>query len=44
MTTVDTAWSVPLRMLTQIPVGVAALMLIHYYQMTFNKPARPGAS
>ncbi len=41
---VDAAWTVPLRMLTQIPVGVAALMLIHYYQMTFNKPARPGAS
>jgi Glycosyltransferase family 87 len=44
LTTVDAAWSVPLRMLTQIPVGVAALMLIHYYQMTFNEPARPGAS
>jgi len=42
--TIEQAWAIPLWTVTQIPVGVAGLMLIHYYQMTFNKPARPGAS
>lgn len=42
--TVERAWAIPLWTLTQIPVGVAALMLVHYYQRTFTTMAGPGSS
>jgi hypothetical protein len=42
--TVERAWAIPAWTLTQIPVGVAALMLVHYYQKTFAAPAGPGTS
>lgn len=42
--TVQRAWAVPLWTVPQIPVGVAALMLVHYYQKTFAAPAGPGTS
>ncbi len=42
--TVERAWAVPFWTVIQIPVGVAALMLVHYYQSTFAAPARPGKS
>jgi hypothetical protein len=42
--TVERAWSVPLWTVPQIPVGVAALMLVHYYQGTFTATAGPRAS
>jgi hypothetical protein len=45
---VERAWALPLWTLTQIPVGVAALMLVHYYQghyqKTFTASAEPGSS
>jgi len=46
--TVARGWSIPLWTVTQIPVGVAALMLVDGYQRcyrkTFTTPAKPGAS
>jgi hypothetical protein len=42
--TVERAWAIPAWTVTQIPVGVAALMLVHYYQKTFATPAGPGTS
>jgi Glycosyltransferase family 87 len=42
--TVVRAWAVPIWTLTDIPVGVAGLMLVHYYQTTFTAPAGPVAS
>jgi Glycosyltransferase family 87 len=44
--TLERAWALPLWTLNQIPVGVAGLMLLHYYhyQRTFAAPARPGSS
>jgi len=42
--TVERAWAVPLLTVPQIPVGVAALMLVHYYQRTFAAPDGPGPS
>jgi hypothetical protein len=42
--TVERAWAIPAWTVTQIPVGVAALMLVHYYQGSFTAPAGPGAS
>ena len=42
--TVEQAWAVPFWTTTQIPVGVAALMLAHYCQTTFTVPARPSPS
>ncbi len=44
--TVERAWAVPFWTLIQIPVGVTALMLAHYYhyQRTFAAPARAGSS
>ncbi len=36
--TVERAWAIPFWTVTQIPVGVAALMLVHYYQRTFAAP------
>jgi hypothetical protein len=45
----ERAWAVPLWTLTQIPVGVAGMMMLHYYQETaaqgaFTAPASPGTS
>lgn len=42
--TVERAWAVPLWTVPQMPVAVAALMLVHYYQKTFAAPPRPGSS
>ena len=42
--TVERAWAVPLWTAIQTPVGVAALMLVHYYQRTFTAPPEPGTS
>ncbi len=42
--TVERAWAIPAWTVTQTPVGVAALMLVHYYQRTFTAPAGPGTS
>jgi hypothetical protein len=42
--TVERAWSLPLWTVPQIPVGVAALMLIHYYRSTFTASAGQGPS
>ncbi len=42
--TVERAWAIPAWTVTQIPVAVAALMLVHYYQRTFTPPAGPGTS
>ncbi|MGB8012163.1 MAG: glycosyltransferase family 87 protein [Terriglobales bacterium] len=42
--TVERAWAIPAWTVIQIPVGVAALMLIQYYQRTFTVPAEPGSS
>ena len=41
---VERAWAVPLWTLPQIPMGVAALMLIHHYQWTFAASAERGTS
>jgi hypothetical protein len=42
--TIERAWAIPAWTVPQIPVGVAALMLVHYYQKTFTAPAGPGTS
>ncbi len=42
--TVERAWALPFWTVTQIPVGVAALMLVFYYQRTFAAPTGPGSS
>ena len=42
--TIVRAWSVPIWTLTDIPIGVAAVMLLHYYQRTFAAPPEPGSS
>jgi hypothetical protein len=42
--TVERAWAIPFWTETQIPVGVAALMLVHYYQRAFAVSARPATS
>jgi hypothetical protein len=41
---VERAWVIPLWTAPQIPVAVAALMLVHYYHRTFPASARPGPS
>lgn len=41
---VERAWAVPIWTTTQIPVAVAALMLLLYYQKTFAASERPGSS
>jgi len=41
---VERAWAVPVWTSTQIPVAVAALMLILYYQKTFAASGKPGSS
>jgi hypothetical protein len=42
--TVQQAWAIPVWTLTQIPLAVAALMLVHYYQRSFTAPAGPRSS
>jgi hypothetical protein len=42
--TVERTWAIPFWTVTQVPVGVAALMLVFYYQRTFAAPAGPGSS
>jgi hypothetical protein len=42
--TIERAWAIPFWTETQIPVGVAALMLVHYYQRAFTASARPAPS
>jgi Glycosyltransferase family 87 len=41
---VEQAWAVPLWTVPQIPIGVAALMLVRYYQRTFTASAGPRPS
>ena len=41
---IERAWMVPGWTVLQIPLVVAALMLIHYYQGTNTPPVRPGTS
>ncbi|MFZ1919165.1 MAG: glycosyltransferase 87 family protein [Terriglobales bacterium] len=41
---VEEYWAVPFWTVIQIPVGVAALMLAHYYQETFAVPAGRSSS
>jgi hypothetical protein len=41
---VERAWMVPGWTVLQIPLGVTALMLIHYYQGTNTAPVGPGTS
>ncbi len=41
---VEEFWAVPFWTVIQTPVGVAALMLAHYYQKTFAVPAGRGSS
>ena len=42
--TVERAWAIPAWTVPQIPVAVAALMLVHYYQKTFTASAGPRSS
>jgi len=42
--TVGRVWAIPFWTFILFPVGVVALMLVHYYQRTFTAPARPGTS
>ncbi len=42
--TVERGWAIPFWTVIQIPVAVAALMLVHYYQRTFTASAGPGPS
>ncbi len=42
--TVERAWAIPSWTLTQMPVGVAALMLVHFYQRNFTGPSGWGHS
>jgi hypothetical protein len=41
---VERAWKIPGWTVLQIPLVVAALMLIHYYQGTNTAPVGPGTS
>jgi hypothetical protein len=42
--TVERYWAIPFWTATQIPVGVAALTLVHYYQGIFTASVRPATS
>lgn len=42
--TVERAWAMPMWVAPQIPVGVAALMLVHYYRSTFTATDGPSPS
>ena len=41
--TVERGWAIPFWTTLQIPMGVTALMLVHYYQRTFTTPAGSGS-
>jgi hypothetical protein len=40
----ERAWAAPIWTTPQIPVAVAALMLVYYYQRSFAAPSGPGSS
>jgi hypothetical protein len=42
--TVERGWAIPFWTVTEIPVGVAGLMLVHYYRRTFPASPGPGSS
>jgi hypothetical protein len=42
--TLERAWSIPAWTVPQLPVGVAALMLLHYYQTAFTARSGPRSS
>ena len=42
--TVEQAWPLPFWTVLQIPLGVTALMLVHYYQRTNTAPVGLGTS
>jgi Glycosyltransferase family 87 len=42
--TVERGWAIPFWTVTEIPVAVAGLMLVHYCQKSFAAPAGPGSS
>jgi hypothetical protein len=42
--TVERGWTMPFWTVTEIPVAVAALMLVHCYQRSFTAPSEPGSS
>jgi len=42
--TIERGWAIPFWTALQTPLGVAALMLVHYYQKTITAPAEPGTS
>jgi Glycosyltransferase family 87 len=42
--TVERYWAIPFWTVLQIPIGVASLMLIHYYQTTFTAQPTPRPS
>ena len=42
--TIERVWAVPLWTAIQTPMGVVALMLVHYYQKTFTAPPKSGTS
>lgn len=42
--TVERGWAIPFWTALLTPMGVVALMLVHYYQRTFAASARPGSS
>jgi Glycosyltransferase family 87 len=42
--TIEHVWALPIWTVQQLPVAVAALMLIHYYQRTNTAPVGPGPS
>jgi hypothetical protein len=41
---VERGWTIPFWTVLQVPMGVAGLMLVLYYQRTFTAPAGPGSS
>jgi hypothetical protein len=42
--TVERGWAIPFWTAIQIPIAVAGLMLVFYYQRTFTASASPGSS
>lgn len=42
--TVERGWAIPFWTSLQLPVGVAGLMLVHYYQRVFTAPVSGGVS
>jgi len=41
---VEQGWALPFWTTIQIPLAVAGLMLVHYYQSGFTAPGKPGTS